>query len=1056
MRLERNQLIHFNSMLKNYVVKLKFIIGFAVLSCLFLEQHAFAGEPFTYDVRALKGTVSDETGSPMPGVSVVIKGTSVGTISDGDGAFSLNVENQNTVLVFSFVGYFNQEVLVGNQSDIKVTLLPDTQSLEEFVVVGYGTESRRNITAAVASIDPDDIKALPKSNVVEMLDGRLPGVQVMSDNIPGGGASLRVRGFSTINDNDPLVIVDGIPVSNGMNSINPNDIATMQVLKDAASASVYGSRAANGVVIITTKTGGTEDAFKVSFDAYSGVQAPFNQPRMLNAQQYGDALWQATKNDGQVPASDIYGNDPNNPTIPAFLDADQTIPSADVDWVKEIMQTAPIHSYNVTLLKGGERAQNSLSLGYFNQEGIIKNTGFERYSARFNATYKLTNFLTIGENLGLSYRDQVSVNTNSALGSIIYNAYKFPSIVPVKNTNGDFAGNPINDIGNPLGSLDRGKGNNQKRIQALGSAFASINVDNFVFKSVIGLDFQNYNRRSFSPVYDEILASNNTNSLSTSNSFNYQSTFSNTLTYNNAFGKHNFDALLGQEAIKYYGESFSASRSNFAYEDDSFKYLSFGSENQLNSGSASSWALNSYFGRVNYNYDLKYLFSATVRRDGTSRLANNKYGTFPAFSAGWRLDREAFFDFGNTFTSFLLRGSWGQTGNQSISSYATVDSYTNNNANSDYPLDGSQGSVYSGLTQSRVPNPNLKWETTNQLSIGVDLGFFSDKLNITADYFDKVTKDILVYNSVPLTYGGTNDGQWINDGKMRNHGIEIDLSFADQIDDLGYSVGFNLTGLKNELTELNNVTYLGIPSSTLHSVNFDQEVTRSTVGQPIGAFFGYQADGLFKNTGEVESHGIQPNAVPGDIRFKDVNNDGVLDDNDRTYIGTPHPSVLLGLNLNFDYKDFDLGLFFNASLGNDIYNLTKFNGEFFNQAAYNKDVSVLDAWTESNVDATIPRLSLDDANNNIRPSSYFIEDGSYLKLNNLQLGYTLPAAKIKGASLRFYTQMSNVFTITKYTGLNPQIGLQSYSSSNRNLDIGVDRGLYPPSRTIMLGCNLNF
>lgn len=1043
-------------MLKNYYLDLKFIFCFMVLSCLFFQQESYSQVSMGDNVRQVTGTVSDEMGIPLPGVSIVIKGSSVGTISDGDGAFSLNIEEERSVLVFSFVGYLLQEITVNNQSVITVKLLPNATDLEEFVVVGYGTESRRNITAAVASIDPDEIKSLPKSNVVEMLDGRLPGVQVMSDNIPGGGTSLRVRGFSTINDNDPLVIVDGIPVSNGMNSINPNDIATMQVLKDAASASVYGSRAANGVVIITTKTGGIKDAFKVSLDAYSGVQSPFNQPRMLNAQQYGDALWQATKNDGQVPASDIYGNNPNKPIIPAFLDANKTIPSADTDWVKEIMQTAPINSYNLTLLKGGERAQNSLSLGYFNQEGIIKNTGFERYSARFNSSYKLTDFLTIGENLGLSYRDQVSVGTNSALGSIIYNAYKFPSIVPVKNNNGDFAGNPLNDISNPLGSLNRGRGNNQKRIQALGSAFASVNIDNFVLKSVIGLDFQNYNIRSFSPIYDEILSNNNTNSLSTSNSFNYQSTFSNTLTYNNGIGKHDFDVLLGQEAIKYYGEDFSASRSNFAYEDNSFKYLSFGSENQLNAGSAGGWALNSYFGRVNYNYDLKYLFSATVRRDGTSRLANNKYGTFPAFSAGWRLDREAFFDFGNTFSSFLLRGSWGQTGNQSISSYATVDSYTNNNANSDYAIDGSQNSVTSGLTQSRVPNPNLKWETTNQLSIGVDLGFFNDKLNITADYFDKMTKDILVYNSVPLTYGGTNDGQWINDGKMRNHGIEIDLSYADQINDLGYSVRFNLTGLKNELTELNNVTYLGIPSSALHSVNFDQEITRSTVNQPIGSFFGYLAEGLFKNTAEVESHGIQPNAAPGDIRFKDVNNDGVLDDKDRTYIGSPHPSVLLGLNLNFDYKNFDLGLFFNASLGNDIYNLTKFNGEFFNQAAYNKDLSVLDAWTESNVDATIPRLSLDDANNNIRPSSYFIEDGSYLKLNNFQLGYTLPALKLKGASLRVYTQMSNVFTLTKYSGLNPQIGLQSYTSSNRNLDIGVDRGLYPPSRTIMLGCNLNF
>ncbi len=1047
-------------MLKKLYFNPKAISAFLLLSCLFFQQYSLIAMPIENvlmaEVNQVTGKVTDETGSPMPGVTVVLKGTSNGTITDIDGNFSIDIPSNNGVLVFSFVGYLSQEVTLNNQSNLSIQLSPDSMSLEEYVVVGYGTESRRNITAAVASIDPDEIKSLPKANVVEMLDGRLPGVQVMSDNIPGGGTSLRVRGFSTINDNDPLVIVDGIPVSNGLNSINPNDIETMQVLKDAASASVYGSRAANGVVIITTKKGGNKDSFQVSLDAYSGVQSPFNQPRMLNAQQYGDALWEATKNDGQTPSHDIYGNDPNQASIPAFLNSEQTIPSADTDWVKEIMRTAPIHSYNLSLVKGGAKAQNSLSLGYFNQEGIIKHSGFDRFSARFNSTYKLTNFLTLGENIGLSYRDQVSVNTNSALGSIIYNAYKFPSIVPVTDINGVYAGNPINDIANPLGSLSRGKDNNQKRIQALGNVFASINIDNFVFKSVLGIDFENYNIRSFSPKYNEILSINNTNSLSTRNSFNYQSTFSNTLNYNNSFGKHNVDALVGQEAIKYYGESFASSRDNFLYEDASFRYLTFGTENQLNSGSANSWSLNSYFGRVNYNYDLKYLFSATIRRDGTSRLAKNKYGTFPAFSLGWRLDREEFFNLGNNFSSFLVRGSWGQTGNQSISSYATVDSYTNNNANSDYALDGSQGSVYTGLTQSRVPNPNLKWETTNQLSIGLDLGFFSDKLNITADYFDKVTNDILVYNAVPLTYGGTNDGQWINDGKMRNHGFELDLNYADNFGDVNYRIGLNLTSLKNELTELNNVTYLGIPSSTLHSVNFDQEVTRSTVGQPIGSFFGYEADGIFKNAGEVDSHGIQPNAQPGDIRFKDINNDGKLDDEDRTYIGTPHPSLLLGLNLNFEYKGFDLGLFFNGSFGNDIYNLTKYNALFFNQAAYNKDVAILDAWSESNPDSNIPRLSLDDPNNNIRPSSYFIEDGSYVKLNNLQLGYTVNSLKTKNVGLRIYSQVSNVFTITKYSGLNPQIGLQSYSASNRNLDIGVDRGLYPPSRTIVLGCNLTF
>jgi TonB-linked SusC/RagA family outer membrane protein len=513
---------------------------------------------------------------------------------------------------------------------------------------------------------------------------------------------------------------------------------------------------------------------------------------------------------------------------------------------------------------------------------------------------------------------------------------------------------------------------------------------------------------------------------------------------------------LGQEAIKYYYEGFGASRQNFLYEDPSFRYLSFGNENQLNSGDANEWALNSYFGQAKYNYDQKYLFTATVRRDGTSRLANNNWGTFPAFSAGWRLDREDFFDFGDTFPSFLLRGSWGQTGNQQVPSYSTVDSYSNNNAYSDYAIGGGQNTVSTGLTQTRVSNSDLQWETSTQTTVGVDLGFFDNKLQLTAEYYNKTTKDILVYNIIPLTYGGTNDGQWINDGKMNNKGVELDLSYADNSNDFGYNVALNFSAYKNELTELNSVPYLGIPSSSLHSVNFDQEVSRSAVGQPIGSFYGFVADGLFQSQQEVTAYGLQPDAQAGDIRFEDVNGDGVLDSEDRTFIGSPHPDVLLGLNLNFTYRNFDLGLFFNGSFGNDLYNLTKYKTYFFNQAAYNKDSALVNAWTPQNTGSSIARLSLDDPNNNIRPSSYYVEKGSYFKLNNMQLGYTFNPESLANIELRVFGQATNLFTITDYSGMNPQIGLQNYSSDNRNLDIGVDRGIYPPSRTFTFGINASF
>ncbi|WP_434035467.1 SusC/RagA family TonB-linked outer membrane protein [Formosa sp. 4Alg 33] len=1004
----------------------------------------------------IKGTVKDNNGLPILGANVFVKGTNIGTSTDYDGHFKLTIPANIENITITYLGYQKQDVNIIGQNIVSIVLLEDANELDEILVVGYGTEKRENITAAISSVDPDDIKTLPKANVEEMLQGRMPGVQVMSDNSPGGGTSIRVRGFSTINNNDPLVVIDGVPTSNGLNSINPQDIESIQVLKDAASSSIYGSRAANGVIVITTKKGAGKDSFEVNIDGYAGIQTAINLPKMLNAQQYGDLLWQAYKNDGQTPSHDIYGDNPDQAVIPIWLNSEETLPSSDVNWIQEIMQPAFVQNYNLSIQKGSEKGQHAFSLGYYDQEGVVKYTGFTRYSARFNSNYNITDWLAIGENFTGSYTEDVSATTNSALGSIIYNAFQFPSIIPVRDNNGDFGGNPINDIGNPLASLYRSKDNKDKNVRAFGNVYAELNFGDFTFKSSFGLDYNNYNYRGFSPVYDEILSQNTINSLSTSNSFNHQFTYTNTINYSKSIGGHNIDVLLGQEAIEYYAESFSASRQDFLYEDPNFWYLSYGTDNQLNSGSASEWTLNSYFGRFRYNFNEKYLVTATVRRDGTSRLANNNWGTFPAFSAGWRLDKEDFFDFGTVFTSMLLRASWGQTGNQEVPSYSTVDSYTNNSSNSDYAIDGGQNSVSTGLIQTRISNSDLNWETTTQTSIGVDLGFFNNKLNITAEVYKKVTDDILVYNSVPLTYGGTNDGQWINDGVMENKGYELNLRYSDKSHDFGYDLGLNISGYKNELTELQNVAYLGIPSSSLHSVNFDQEVSRSAVGQPIASFYGYRSEGLFRSQEDVDSYGLQPDAQPGDLKFADVNGDGEINDEDRTFIGSPHPDVVIGFNINVNYKNFDLGMFFNASIGNDIYNLTKYKTYFFNQSAYNKDSALLGAWSTENPNSDIPRLSLDDPNNNIRPSSYYVEDGSYLKLNNLQIGYTLPANILNNLGLRIYAQASNVFTITDYSGMTPEIGLQNYSSSSRNLDIGVDRGIYPPSRTFILGFNLNF
>ncbi len=1039
-----------------HIITMTFLVAKPMDHPYKLVLHAIKDSKLTIapDPVTVIGIVTDgETKEPLPGASVIVSGATIGTVTDIEGRFKLSVPEEYSKISVSYTGYVTQELSLDGQTDFTVVLQPDVSQLQELVVMGYDTQRKKDITGAVSTVDPEEIKTLPTASVEKMLDGRMPGVQVLSDNGPGGNVTVRVRGYSTINNNDPLYVIDGIPVTNGLNSINPADVASIQVLKDAAASSIYGSRAANGVVVITTRQGNSEESV-IELNGYAGVQQAFNLPRMLNAQQYGDVLWQSTKNDGGVPASDIYGNDPNQPAISAFLNDEQTIPSADVDWVQEIFHPAAVQNYNLSVSKGNEDGRHALSLGYFNQEGIIKYTGFDRFSVRFNSSYTIKDILTVGENFTTSYTRTREVGTNSALGSIVYDAFQFPSIVPVYDDEGNFGGNPINDLGNPLGNLYRSKDNVRKRIKALGNVYASVDLEHFSFKTNIGLDFENFNYRGFSPTYDEILSQQAINSLATSSNFNYQLTWSNTVNYNQTFGPHHVEALLGQEAIKYYYEGFSASRQNFLYEDPNFRFLSYGVENQLNGGDATQWSLLSYFGKVNYSYQDKYLFTATLRRDGTSRLSQNQWGTFPAFSAGWRISEEPFFDFGSGFSSLKLRASWGQTGNQQVPAYSTVNSYSNNTANSDYAIDGAQETINKGLVQTRIANANLAWEVTNQASVGLDFGFLRDKLTVSADYYNKVTNDILVYAPVPLTYGGSNDGQWINGGQMKNKGLELAAKYNNTSGELSYNLGLNLTAYTNRLTRLDSVAYLGLPGSALHSVNFDQEISRSTVDQPIGAFYGYVAYGLFENQEQIDAYGLQPNAQPGDIRFADVNGDDELNGDDRTYIGSPHPNVIIGFNVNMYYKGFDLNLFFNGSLGGDIYNLTKYKTQFFNQAAYNKSVAILDAWSPTNTDTNIPRLSLDDPNNNIRPSSYYLESGSYIKLNNMQLGYNFPQDKVGGLNLRVYAQASNLFTITGYSGMTPEIGLQNYSSSNRNLDIGVDRGIYPPSRNFVLGINL--
>lgn len=1016
--------------------------------------------------HTVQGVVLDSNQEPVIGANVLVKGTTVGTITDIDGRFTLEVPD-NAVLVVSYIGYLSKELVPGSKTDLTISLKEDSQNLDEVVVVGYGVSRKKDLTGAVSVLKIDDLKDTPVSSVDQMMQGKLSGVNVMPDNMPGGGVAVRIRGFSTIRNNDPLYIIDGVPVEGGINFLNPNDIESMQVLKDASSASIYGARAANGVVIISTKKG-KEGTFRVNLDAYVGVQTSAKQMRMLNAQEYGDLLWQAQRNDGKSPVSDVYGSG-ETAVIPEFLDADHRLPSGDVDWVDEIMQKAMVQSYNLSLAKADKVSSHLFSLGYFNQDGLMKYTGFERISGRFNNESKLFNDrLKIGENATLSHAWGTSVTNNAALGGMLYNAYKTVSITPVYDLDGNFGSNPIADISNPLGELYRNKDNKDRTTRLFGNLFAELNIlEGLYFKTNFGADYKNLYKRSFKAKYNELNTQQPLSTLSTQNRWNFNWVFTNTLNYLRTFDKHTIGALLGIETNRYQEEYFSASREGFASDDDNFHFLDAGdSGSQKNAGSAFTSKMMSYFGKIDYNFDNRYLFAATFRRDGSSKLGNNKWGNFPAVSAGWRISSEPFYDI-PAISNMKVRIGWGQNGNSDIPAYSTIDSYMSNPNHSNYPIDGSQSSVTTGYTQTRYGNANLKWETTTQTNVGLDLGFLDNSLTVVLDWFNKDTKDLLWERPLIGTVGGTNQTVWDNVGKMRNRGFEAEVSYNKSINkDFGFNVAFNMSAIKNKMTELDgDVSYIGLPTSVIHSLNFDQEVSRSAIGQPIGSFYAYKEDGLFQSEAEIKSYTnnkgelLQPNAKPGDIKFVDVNGDGVIDGNDRDYIGNPLPDVTAGLTLGVNFHNFDLSLFFQGMFGNDVYDLTRYVGDFYNQSQYNKNSRVVNAWTPTNTNTDIPRVTMDDPNNNIRPSSYYVQDASFVRLKNMKIGYSVPQSilsKIKFNSLYIYAQATNLFTITGYDGIDPEVGLQSYSSDYRNLDMGVDRGIYPLSRTFTFGVNVSF
>ncbi|RAJ95788.1 TonB-linked SusC/RagA family outer membrane protein [Larkinella arboricola] len=1047
----------------------------------------------------IRGKVIDASGSAIPGATVVLKGsTSVGTTTDADGAFTLNVPDGSTTLVVSSIGFVTQEITIGNQSQIQVTLQSDVKALSEVVVTGYSSQSRRDITGAVATVDTKELTKVAAPNVAQQLQGRVSGVTVTSNNTPGGEATVRIRGFGTINNNDPLYIIDGVPTKGGLNNINPNNIESMQVLKDASAASIYGSRAGNGVIIITTKKG-KAGAPQFTFNSRTGVQVgKVDLGLIKNPQEFGDLLWIQRRNAGVLtngnPSHQQYGNGPTA-VVPDYILAGasyglkegdpRTDPSLynynrngfyqivrankeGTDWHQEILRPAAIQDYNIGANGGTENGRYAIALNYFKQDGVLIHTSFDRYSLRSNTEFQFLKRIRLGENLEVSYTQNkgyynnngTASSSNNQDGNPIGNGYRIPTIIPVYDIMGNFAATRAAGLGpatNPVAQLWRTRNNQLNTFRAFGNAYAEVDIlKDLVARSSIGIDITSANRVGYTLMDLEEAEIEANNALTNANAYDINWTWSNTLNYNKAFGTdHRLSVLVGSEAIKGTGRDFSATRTTFFSEDPKYMFMSAGTAGINNAGAGYEWALFSLFGKVNYSLKDRYLLEATIRRDGSSRFGqNNRYGTFPAFSAGWRVSEESFMKSLTWINDLKLRVGWGQTGNQEIGNYNGFSTYRSSLSQSAYAIDGSNNSTQAGFDTQAFGNPDAKWETTTQTNIGLDATFLKGKLGFNLDLYDRTTSDMLYQVSLPATQGVATI-PFVNVGEMNNKGIDLALNYNDKAMNgaLTYGIGVNVSTYKNRVIKLNNSASAVLLGPAIRSYTW----TRSVAGMPLFSFYGLQIDGIYQNQGEVDAGPKYPGyAAVGKYKYHDTDGDGTITDNDRVFLGNPHPDFTYGINLNLGYKNFDLSAFFQGVQGNQLLNMVKRWVDFNNQAGNRSLRMLYDSWTPENPDAVLPILDANDSRSQ-QPSSYFIEDGSYFRMKNLTLGYTLPASvasKIKFENVRVYFQAQNLFTITKYSGIDPEV--TSVGSSPGSTVLGVDQGNYPYAKMYQIGINFGF
>lgn len=1004
--------------------------------------------------KKITGEVKDSSGNPLPGVSILVKGTTRGVDTDFDGNYSISDVSASNELVFSYLGMISQTIAVGNNSQIDVVLLDDATSLDEVIVMGYSSQTRGDLTGSVASIDMDEALKAPVVTAAEALQGRSTGVTVISNNTPGSAPKINIRGFGTTNNTNPLFIIDGVQTDdpNALNNLNPSDIDQMNVLKDGAAA-IYGARAANGVVIITTKGGGyNQSKPTVTLDMYTGFSQIANTVDMLNPEQHAQMLFQSQVNDGVSPSHPQYGD--GTFTVPSSIvrynrvksykpitlfgegEKSAAVTPGGTDWIDAMTASALTNNIALSLSNGNETGKYFMSLGYLTRDGVAAYTGFERLSTRLNSEFKIGDKITIGEHMNVSF-----TNTQSGNSEAWEMALRMTPLLPVYDDEGLFAGSRAPGIGNtrnPVAQNYRTRDDYAKRYAAFGDVYLNWEIiENLSFKTTLGGGFNTFDSRRFTsldPEHGEPIGINNLNEQDQTAS-NW--IWSNVLSYNKTYKEHSINALLGYEALKNSDKGKGVTVSDFLFETPDFYLLNNGAvPPKVDYAYDNSNSLASVFATVNYSFRDKYYATVTLRNDTSSRfLGDNKSATFPSFSGGWIMSKEDFFNADGFVNRLKLKGSWGQLGNQTLPvNNPTINISSLNSSQADYYFDGAN--ISSGAIISAIGNPNLKWETSETLNFGVELAMLDSRLNMSVEGYQIKTKDLISQDfGLISTTAIDASAPYVNLGDIQNTGFDLGIGWNDTTDSgFSYGASLNLSRYKNEVVKLIGGAPVGGRTNELRG----QQPTRTEEGEEMSYFYGRKVIGL---------------SDTGRFVYEDVNGDGTVDDDDRTNIGSPHADFTYGLNLSGAYKGFDAQLFFTGSQGNDIYNFNKFYTDFPAFVNGNRSTRVLNAWTPSNTNTTVPALSTSITNNEGDPNSYYVEDGSFFRLKNIQIGYSLSeniTSKMNISSARFYLQATNLFTITDYSGFDPEI------ISQNNLSLGVDNRIYPNSKIFTMGVNFKF